>query len=330
MDSNKQPNISIDDAVRWQIRLSEAEADETLRAEFEHWLKQSPTHQAAWEQVTLLDNEMAPLADAMLASLASDSEPHSTPWWRTLFTPQTLTWGAAVAGTFLVALLVVWPQQSTVQQKSYATAAGEHLNVNLPDGSIIQLGALSRLETSFSDSQRHTVLVQGEAYFQVAHHPHKPFVVDVGDIKVRVLGTSFNINKRATRTSVTTVEGLVSVKPKTASVAKKVNPGYQANLRSDGEFSIAAVNTDEPTAWRNRMLVFNDTPMAEFIGDLNRYVSKPLSLRGEELNKHRITGAVSVRDSDAILSSLEAGFNMKVISGEQDQLVLVPDAPEPQ
>jgi ferric-dicitrate binding protein FerR (iron transport regulator) len=67
--------------------------------------------------------------------------------------------------------------------------------INLPDGSKVVLNANSKLEypPGFSNNTRE-VYLDGEAYFDIAHDPGKPFIVHTGSISTRVLGTAFNIN----------------------------------------------------------------------------------------------------------------------------------------
>jgi transmembrane sensor len=79
------------------------------------------------------------------------------------------------------------------------THSGEVKQITLPDSSVIWVNAASRLRVpaSFNGSLRQVFLEEGEAFFKVRHNIHKPFIVATPNLKVQVLGTSFNINTYA-------------------------------------------------------------------------------------------------------------------------------------
>lgn len=104
---------------------------------------------------------------------------------------------------------------ATLTYQQVETVVGQVKKITLPDGSMVWVNALSslRVPKSFGKPTRALYLDEGEAYFEVAHDPSKPFVVHSRGLSTRVLGTAFNVNayKRLGSISVTVTHGKVAV-----------------------------------------------------------------------------------------------------------------------
>ena len=120
-----------------------------------------------------------------------------------------------------------------------STPRGGQYQITLPDGSIVWLNAASSLKypAAFLQKQR-KVQITGEAYFEVAKNPDRPFVVQVNDMEVQVLGTSFNINSYEDELvkKTTLLEGFVKITSRNA--VEYLKPGQQAQVKSPGEASV--------------------------------------------------------------------------------------------
>lgn len=156
---------------------------------------------------------------------------------------------------------------------SFSTAVGERANVRLPDGSTVVLGPASRLVVAgaYGGASREVTLA-GEAHFDVLHDAARPFVVRVGDVRIRDVGTRFSVRadpQGAVRLAVT--EGAVDVE----------GPGGERiALRAGGAATWAshvppAVDprgvVEADTAWQNGRLVFADASMADVRDGLRRW-----------------------------------------------------------
>src|SRR5690606_28626324 len=93
------------------------------------------------------------------------------------------------------------------------TGVGEQRTVTLEDGSRVSLNTATRLSLHFDRGVRRVRLQSGEALFEVARDPGRPFVVESGDRQVRALGTAFIVRRDAGRIAVTLMEGSVEVAP---------------------------------------------------------------------------------------------------------------------
>jgi len=192
------------------------------------------------------------------------------------------------------------------------TPIGGFYQIHLPDGTRVWLNALSSLKfpTSFPSDIRQ-VQLKGEAYFEVAKDKAKPFVVDVNDMQVKVLGTHFNINSYTPQSAIytTVLEGAVAVS--NAGLAKTVLPGQQLQYNGahtmhlanevdvtqitawkEGFFSRKAISLkdlmDEVSRWYGVKVVYSEPIQAEFVAKL----PKDISLR-ELITLLELTGEVT-------------------------------------
>lgn len=130
------------------------------------------------------------------------------------------------------------------------TPRGGQYQVILPDGSKVWLNAASSLKfpASFTGKQR-TVILDGEAYFEVAKDKTHPFKVNVNNMEVEVLGTHFNIMgyQDEAATATTLLEG--SVKITKGNATQMIVPGQQALVQES--IRVKNVNVDEVVEWKN-------------------------------------------------------------------------------
>src|SRR5258708_24248903 len=105
----------------------------------------------------------------------------------------------------IVAFYFLRPQillLSLVESPYYATAIGERKPVTLTDGSKVLLNTDSRIQIDYSAEQRIVRLLQGEAFFEVAHNRARPFLVYAGANVVRAVGTAFSVHVQKSRVAV--------------------------------------------------------------------------------------------------------------------------------
>lgn len=147
---------------------------------------------------------------------------------------------------------------------------GGEYKLRLADGTTVWLNAGTELSysTSFNGSERE-VFLKGEAYFDVAPDADKPFFVRTGGYDVRVTGTQFNVRCfDAGHAATTLVEGAVEIWRGGERTA--LAPGQQA-LLSDGAVSVAEVDTDGFTAWKDGVFNFSQRSLGDIAADLARW-----------------------------------------------------------
>lgn len=142
------------------------------------------------------------------------------------------------------------------------------VDITLADGSRVWLNAGSSLSypVAFTGKERN-VQFTGEAYFEISHDPSRPFTVtrSGNDVRIKVLGTSFDVNAYddESATKVTLIEGSVKVsKGKNTSLLK---PGQQVQVKEDNNKVVNGIDIDEVLAWKNGKFRFSEKTDIEMI-----------------------------------------------------------------
>lgn len=262
----------LEEASDWFIELNEGEAGASLREEFNQWLRRSPEHvrayveiAAAWEESSRLQGLHAVDPAALIAQTLAESNVVAHPAATTLLHveshrssvlrgPRRWMWRRAApvaAAAVLCAALGIWVHGQT---NTFGTAVGEQRTLMLPDGSSVQLNALSRIKIDYSSTERGIELLAGQALFQVAKDRHRPFIVHSDDVSVRAVGTQFDVYRREKGgVTVTVLEGSVSLLRTTLPVeqaeAVAVSAGEQVIVTAKAVAQPKRTNVADVTAW---------------------------------------------------------------------------------
>lgn len=154
-----------------------------------------------------------------------------------------------------------------------STPAGGQYHVTLPDGSRVWLNAASTIQypPAFIGNER-TVIITGEAYFEVAKDERKPFRVLMADsTAVVVTGTHFNINayQNEKHQQVTLLEGSVTVS--NAMNITKLEPGTQAVIENKAITKDKVLDAEEITGWKDGLFVFHDATIESIMMQIERW-----------------------------------------------------------
>nr|WP_321355702.1 FecR family protein [uncultured Draconibacterium sp.] len=150
--------------------------------------------------------------------------------------------------------------------REFNTTPGENLKVDLPDGSSILLngGSSLRFIEQFSATKRE-VQIKGEAYCKIAKEKARPFIVNLGEYKVQVLGTTFNVDAypENENISVALVEGSVKVEAKQGDDVS-LKPGKMVVFnQKTNQYVKCDFDFNEQLGWRNKNFRFKNTPLPE-------------------------------------------------------------------
>ncbi len=163
---------------------------------------------------------------------------------------------------------------SEVVYNTLSTPNGGQYQLTLSDGSKVWLNAASSITfpTSFIGKER-KVTITGEVYFEVSHDITKPFIVNVADEELRVLGTHFNINAYSDEAVVKTtlLEGSVKVTVTSSQQSTIIKPGQQTQLKSTQLAVIDDVNTDEVVAWKEGSFHFESADLKTILRQFARW-----------------------------------------------------------
>jgi len=176
-------------------------------------------------------------------------------------------------GTLIYKVSTLSKSYSPVVYNTLSAPRGGQYAVVLSDGSKVWLNSVTTLHfpTAFTGSER-VVELTGEAYFEVAKNKEKPFLVKVGNMQVKVLGTHFNIKAYSDENVIKTslLEGSVNITRGNATGL--LRPGEQALVnKEEDKIDITKANLDNVMAWRNGMFQFEGADITEIMREISRW-----------------------------------------------------------
>jgi len=237
---------------------------------------------------------------------------------------------ALAAGALAVVAGLGWSawQLGGRDQASYATAVGEVREVDLADGSRATLSSDSRLEVRMDRGARHVALVQGEAFFDVAHDTGRPFVVEAAGRRVVAVGTRYAVRRDADALRVVVTEGRVRLEggpggDGRAQPMALLPAGSVATAGRNGVLvrSLPLEDARRYLQWRDGFLAFDDAPLAQAAAEFNRFNARRLELADPAVAQLRIGGNFRWSNLDGFVGLLEQGFPVRA-ERHPDRIVL--------
>jgi transmembrane sensor len=324
----REPSISrtaLAEAAVWMARLHSPDRTAATESGWRKWFGAQPDHRMAWERVS---DRWTKSHDVPIGLVHPPVRVHRrASRIRSRWLPVALATAAATA------IVVGWAV-GLFGRGEVSTAVGEQRTLNLQDGTRIELNTATRLAVKYDTKTRVVNLESGEAYFSVAHEP-RPFVVMAGNRKVIAVGTSFTVRRdQSTDDSVTVtlIEGKVAVAPLSAANTLVATPVAEVTMLSAGErahvhrrapTTVDTPQIDRVTGWMRGQLIFDHTPLAEAIAELNRYGMTHLSVESPETGRIPVSGTFRVSDSASFAQAAAQTYSLKLIRRD-DGLVLAP------
>ena len=340
----KTHSAIVAEASTWFIEFRAGDVTGDARVQFIEWLRRSPEHIQAYLEVSGAWAEL-PASDPMgkfdietlVARARSEADvielstgarisplreppppsPHRS--WRG---PQRLLLASAALALLAFVTVRYW---NSVISDSYLTGIGEQRTIQLADGSTVELNAKSTIQVHLTDKQRDVMLIDGQALFRVAKDKQRPFVVHVGDEQVRAVGTEFDVYKKPVATVVTVVEGRVEASDLSGAGAAApvlLSAGEQLTVMPHTTPTPTPTDTAVATAWVQRRLMFEETPLSDVAEEFNRYNRRPLTIDDRELRKVKISGVYSSTDPSSLVNFLRGQNSMQIIETEKQVRVV--------
>ena len=290
------------EAADWFARLQSVDAPEADWTAFVEWLERDPAHAEAYAAVERMWVDLDGLdlpAETIVVPFARGSAPRLTRRRWAIFGA-----GATAAAAALAAVMVL-PQEGAV---AYQAPAAKPRTVELADGSHLYLNRAAQVRVALKSTRRAVEFVDGEAEFDVAHDPARPFLIAAGDRQIRVVGTAFNVLRHDGRLTVTVQRGVVAVSGDAAHPADTVTltAGQQLDhLEGSMVTKVSQVDPQDALGWRRGVLVYRDRPLAEVSADLGRYLPLPVRI-DPSARDLKFTGLLFIDSEDAMIRRLEA------------------------
>ncbi len=304
-------------------------------AEFVRWLQQDPRHATVFDELNRVWQDFDRLGSVPAPGAANPAPEGDllAPRFRPRAHPRQL-WpalGVAAAAAILLlgAIFLRGPRHAA------ETAIGAFQKLDLPDGSVAQLNTDTAIDTTFTATERRVRILRGEVHFTVTKDPARPFIVTVGQVAVRAVGTAFNVRQRGTEVEVLVTEGRVRLDRSTngESLLAASSPAEEPPLLVAGERAtvIQPASTAAPApivatvqkvsdpevqralAWQERRLEFDSVPFDEVVREFNRYNQRKLVIGDAHLAARRFSGTFRADGYDALARLLEKDFGVTVV-----------------
>lgn len=333
-------------SAAWEAFHGAEQASAADHREFAEWIARSPEHVEAYLRVaramaTLKSPSMVwpdtSAEDLIRAAKASPGEVATLTRGESPGIPVRarstrslhLRYAYALAASLVLAIGVTWFAWTRPQQ--FETAFGEQRSVLLADGSHVTLNTASKIEVDLRKDHRIIRLIAGEALFDVAHDPLRPFDVYTGDSILRAVGTKFDVDVRPYQTTVTVMEGIVSL---TQGLAEALPRGNTPLLEASDRVVIGptgpgtpehGVRVDSVTAWTQRKLIFEHRALGEVAEEFNRYNRGRIVIESERLRTEEITGVFQTNDPVSFISFLSEIPGVRIRSDDDSGYVVTLD-----
>lgn len=297
------------EAAAWLARLESTGRTEATEAGLRAWLDADASHRGAFEKAMDL---WAILPGAAALRDGGEGAAGPLPRFRSRVGARSL----ALAASFLIVAMVSgwWLMQPT----GYATAIGEQKVATLEDGTRIALNTDTHLSVRYEAAARNIVMDDGEAMFEVARNPERPFVVTAGNKSITAIGTSFIVRKAGNAVTVTLISGKVRVDTYASPAAARpvqstmLTPGERFAAAADAAAMVTPVSSEAATAWRRGQVVFNDTPLSAAIAELNRYGGPQIDIADPRLGALTVSGVFATNDTAEFADAVAALHGLDV------------------
>jgi transmembrane sensor len=295
-------------ATAWLVQLDDDPENDALRAQFMDWLGTSPAHLAAWEETARVSDLIA----------AAGPLPQELP-----FLPLASAWRgrlrnirpAGALASLAVAACLAWilvPHLALQLRSDAITGTAELRRVKLEDGSTVQLAPATAIAFTNGAAGRTLNLLQGEAWFDIAHDKMRPFRVMAGDSTVTVLGTAFSVRMTDAGTDVAVERGHVAVTSDGARSGREELVAGQSLSVSDSAATRGAIRPDRVASWREGIAIVDDLPIGDVINRIRPWYGGYIIARGPGLKDLRVSGIYDLRDPDLALKALMRAHKVTV------------------
>ncbi len=317
-----KPEIAAEASV-WIARLHGPDRSRQMESECLAWQARSAAHRLAFERCTEVWESVpgVRLADAY-ATASSRGLLTNAARPRPSRLALVLTLCGAIVGGGL------WGVHLWRDAGLYATAVGEQRLVVLDDGTRMSLNTDTRARVKFGASQRSVTVEDGEALFEVAKDPNRPFIVRVAGSEVVAVGTVFSVRLEekalhaADQLAITLIEGQVTVRPAPGNGVDDIAPARPLPMQAGQRMRLgkgagmpsepATEQVDRPSieqlvAWKRSEVIFDDVSLAEAAAEMNRYNRTPIVLVGSSsLAQLRVSGLYRTGDSAGFARAVAA------------------------
>jgi transmembrane sensor len=284
-------------AVTWFVRLQSEQCSEQDQQLFATWLAKNSAHRAAYtkaEQLWGTMDNLKTLDDIPALTTARHAKPEKSHL-------------ASIVSFVLMILFcgAAYTEYST-ETLTYTTIQGEHRHIILADNSQVDLNTNTQLQVKISLLQRQVRLIQGEALFTVSHEPLRHFTVQADGLRIRDIGTRFNVHLESERVTVAVLAGEVELDDEQSVNHQSLLAGNRRVYTKNAGLSQSKTVTPESvTAWLDGHLVFKRSPLRQVTAELERYHPVKFVFANQELAQETLSGTFEANNLEPFLHAVE-------------------------
>nr|WP_199002021.1 FecR domain-containing protein [Flavobacterium sp. ASV13] len=324
-----QNNMNMNDDLL--VKYLVGETDATENAAVENWLDADEKNlnyynglKKIWEDSLVLAAENKTVdEDAAWKRLQNRIHEKKVP----VITPKkSSTHWLRIAASIVLISTLGWLGYSYFENKSANTliriyASNTTLNDTLPDGTTLTLNKNSSISyTSRFTGKTRSVTLKGEAFFNVSPDKTKPFIIQINDVTVQVVGTSFNVKNKNGKTTVDVETGIVKVSKNKDQV--ELIHGEKVIISDQKPELLKSISKGRLyNYYRNKELVCDETPLGELVEALNEIYNVNIIIKNPSLKEKPLTTVFKDQSLDQILEVIQETFRIE-IEHKNNQILL--------
>jgi len=307
-------DIIKDQAIYWAACKQEG-LTKTQQNDFENWIIQNEEHKTAFEEAENIYSIFQNVPRKYTEKTSKIA--HNNSKRRRIY--NTLKPFIAYAATFLIIFLFsckAYDYYTPTFEANYISS--NHMKSTiLPDGSTITMDNKTQIEVTFYNNRRNVVLNSGQAFFDVAPNKEKVFSIDVNNLQIQVIGTSFEVKKNENDTKVTVREGVVKVSHvydhhNKLILLARLEKGDSLSVNRKGKIKLFnKVKISEIAPWRESKLIFSNNSLQEAFDDFSRYNDFKLE-SNIDLTSISFSGVFEEYDMDKFLNVLQNIYSFQI------------------
>jgi len=305
-------------------------------------VKNNPEYRKVYDQLSKTWEFISPKADSTIfdvdsawnklnSRIAQPSAPvrNLKPVHKTGDVRKLYKYAIRIAAVFLIGLAVFQLVNTGNRLETLASGKDLPASLSLEDGSSVFLNSSSviKYHQKFGDQSRE-VYFWGEAFFEVASDPTRPFIIESGETRVKVLGTSFNVKAypEAEKVEVVVNSGEVlfyHVDREEQILGQVTLQQGEKGIYFRKTRQIARIPNDEPNylSWKTGILVFNETSLDKVLEAIGQKYKVTVKMETNDLEKLKLTATFDNEPLDAVLEVLTLVHNLQIVNNGKDYLV---------
>jgi transmembrane sensor len=301
------------EAYGWVVRFISGGAGADEIEALKQWSARSPAHAEAFDQASKVWQTLDPARQNLLAGTMGYSgfagagmAPARSRMGRRVFLGGALA--ASVAGAAVLAArppLRLWPSLTELSA-DYRTHTGEQRQINLADSVSVDMNTQTSIAMRpAGDASGRFELISGEAMVSMPGSSG-PVTVLAADGRITASRARFNLRCDDQAVRVTCLEGDVQVERLAATLS--LGAGQQATYSPLGIGVPTNIDPSVVTAWRDGVVIFDGTPVADVIAEVNRYRPGKIVLTNAVLGRERFNARFRIENIDRVVGQIEQIF----------------------